>query len=149
MQKDTSQSSEIASFHLRNGSQECNIFTSEPGTYYNDRRWKLPFFSFIQTVTWLQPIISPRKCANTTEKMSSRYWSTANKKTQTLKLKVMPNRSLLTAYLHVHMSFCVCACVQLTKEEDIATPLGKYLLLWTQAWCKCAWIFHRPWTPQQ
>lgn len=110
MQNHASQSSKIASCNLCDWSQEYNIFTSEPGTYYNRRRWK-PFFSFIQTLTWLQPIISARKCANTTEKMSSCYWSTAHKKTETLTLKVMSNSSEmvspLTAYLHVHVSFCM------------------------------------------
>lgn len=112
------------------------FFSSESSTYCNCRRLK-SFFSFIETLTRLLPMISARKCANTTEKMSSRI-TEPQPMTKLCKWRFMSERSWrvpwLFAYLHVHGSICVCA--QWTIEKDVATLQGKCLLLWTQVWCK-------------
>lgn len=131
MQNHASQSSKIASFHLCGWSQEYYIFTSEPNTCTaGDER---PF-SVLFRHSHLKPVISARKCANTTEKMSSCYRSTAREKTETLKLKVMSNCSKIVSPLTVcifnmHMSVCLCVCMCVHYGERCCNPSGKMLTL--------------------
>ncbi len=97
----------------------------------------------------LQPIISARKCANKTEKMSSWYCSTIRKLQHWLwRLWVTVARRwvsrlfayfellLVFVYVHVHSEWKICC-----------SPPRKSLLSWTQAWCW--WFFYRPWTQHQ
>lgn len=126
MQNHASQSSTIAAFNLHGWSQEYNIFTSEPSTYYNRRRWK-PFFSvsfrhslgygqlFQPENVWTQL----RKWAAATDTLpvgKPKHWN--------WRLWVTAARwrvPWLFAYLHLHVFVC--------DRERWCNPPGKIFTL--------------------